>query len=66
QNVVLGSRVQPGLVAGWMSWATIGGGQLHTCGVTASGAAYCWGDGQYGQLGSTSEFAGEPLRVTGF
>jgi hypothetical protein len=27
------------------------GGATHTCGLTATGAAYCWGDNSYHQLG---------------
>jgi alpha-tubulin suppressor-like RCC1 family protein len=30
---------------------TIAAGELHSCGLTLAGKAYCWGSGHYGQLG---------------
>ena len=33
----------------------LSGGRQHTCAVTASGAVACWGDNQFGQLGSAQD-----------
>ena len=41
----------PGLVVGGVSFAAVSPGDRYTCGVTAAGAAYCWGWNLYGQLG---------------
>src|SRR3989454_744696 len=39
-------------VAGGVSFAAVSAGYFHVCGVTAAGAAYCWGSGYEGQLGN--------------
>jgi alpha-tubulin suppressor-like RCC1 family protein len=34
-----------------LSFASVDGGSLSSCGLTTAGAAYCWGNGMLGQLG---------------
>jgi alpha-tubulin suppressor-like RCC1 family protein len=41
-------------VAGELAFASLKAGELSTCGVTSDGAAWCWGDNEYGQLGDGS------------
>jgi len=42
----------PILVPGGHTFASIDAGTVHTCGVTTSGEAYCWGSQEFGQLGN--------------
>ena len=44
----------PGLVQGNVALQSIVTGQLHVCGVNATGATYCWGAYPSGQLGNGS------------
>jgi alpha-tubulin suppressor-like RCC1 family protein len=44
----------PVAVAGGFTWSELSVGTYHTCGVTTSGSAYCWGDNNAAQLGADS------------
>ena len=48
-----GNEVQsvPVPVVGGQSFMSLSAGGAHSCGITASGAAYCWGYNEYGRLG---------------
>jgi len=50
---VLGSRygTEPVKIAQAPAFVAISAGYQHVCGVTATGALYCWGDNSNGQLG---------------
>jgi alpha-tubulin suppressor-like RCC1 family protein len=57
----------PVLVQGNHTFKSLAAGEFHTCGLTASGSVYCWGNNDYGQLGEeTSEpWSTVPLLVRG-
>lgn len=52
-------RLSPVLVQGGLTFAQVSAGGGFSCGVTTSGAAYCWGFNAFGQVGDgTSESEG--------
>ena len=51
---------------GGHTFATVSVGEEHTCGVTAAGVAWCWGDNSFGRLGDgTDDSTAEPVAVAG-
>ncbi len=44
----------PVLVSGGLTFAAVSAGGLHSCGITPSATAYCWGRNSYGQLANGS------------
>jgi len=64
---LLNSSAVPVPVAGGLTFTTVGLGSTHSCGLTISGAAYCWGDNRRGKLGSGSgeSSSAVPVAVTG-
>jgi alpha-tubulin suppressor-like RCC1 family protein len=57
---------QPVLVAGTQTYSQISAGDTHTCALTTTGAAYCWGENGSGQLGNNSTTdSNVPVAVSG-
>jgi alpha-tubulin suppressor-like RCC1 family protein len=48
------AELTPVLIGGGRQWSSLSAGQLHTCGVTRAGDAFCWGYNGSGQLGDDS------------
>ena len=56
----------PVAVAGGLTFSAVSAGVDHTCGVSVSGLAYCWGWGSYAQVGDGSRTDSPvPMAVTG-
>ena len=57
----------PVAVSGGSTFASLSTGETHSCGVTAAGAAYCWGANDEGQLGSGAQATSSavPVAVSG-
>jgi alpha-tubulin suppressor-like RCC1 family protein len=59
------SRV-PRAVLGGRTFTALAAGYYHTCALTATGVAYCWGRGDYGALGDSTLFdRSSPVQVKG-
>jgi alpha-tubulin suppressor-like RCC1 family protein len=63
----LNSHGTPTLVLGGLTFAELTAGLgRHTCGLTAAGAAYCWGENTFGALGNRSRRdSSVPIAVSG-
>ena len=61
-----GLSATPVAVVGGLTFASVSAGALYNCGVTTSGAAYCWGGNGYGVLGNgTTLDSSTPVAVSG-
>ena len=61
-------QMSPVAVSGNLVWNALTAGAYHTCGITTSGQAYCWGNNGNGQLGNDNWWGGtfsKPNSVTG-
>ena len=57
------SVAQP--VAGVPAFVKLYAGEYHTCGITSSGATWCWGRNDSGQLGRAASLSGVPDVING-
>ena len=56
----------PARVAGGLSFAAVSAGSYSTCGVTTTGAAYCWGNNMLGGLGTGASTGPEECQADPF
>jgi len=68
KSTPLGFTATPRLVSGGLSWehVSVSDGFFFSCGLTTTGAAYCWGANEYAQLGDNSTIDDSvPVAVVG-
>jgi len=55
----------PARISSDLLFKSIAGGMYHTCAISTTGAAYCWGSNQFGELGigGSGEDQTRPVRV---
>ena len=58
-----GDRLTPTIVSGDIHFKSVSSGRTHSCGVSASNAAYCWGANTAGQLGDGDPTFSSPTPV---
>jgi len=59
------NRSAPTAVTGGLVFQSISAGEVSSCGVTTTSLAYCWGDNEYGQLGTGNKISVQvPTKVT--
>jgi alpha-tubulin suppressor-like RCC1 family protein len=65
-SVDVNPHATPLAIAGGLAFTSVSAGATHVCGVASSGAAYCWGDNGYGELGDgTMTSSATPVAVAG-
>ena len=63
-----GSKVMaatPVSVSGGIAFKSVGTGGAHSCGLTPTGVAFCWGDDAVGQVGAGTGSSSVPVPVSG-
>jgi alpha-tubulin suppressor-like RCC1 family protein len=66
--LTLGKRLTPSAVAGGRQFRQVAAGLDHTCGVTTTNRAFCWGSDSVGQLGDSNSatlYSFAPVAVAG-
>ncbi len=59
------SSATPVLFSNPLTFAAVTDGSLHMCALTATGAAYCWGDNEYGVFGDSGYVSSLAPRPSG-
>jgi alpha-tubulin suppressor-like RCC1 family protein len=55
-----GTKREPVPISSELTFKAVSAGTDHTCAVATDGAAYCWGNNTYGQIGNGSPRGGSP------